>query len=246
MIVSAHHDHEGADGTQIFNGADDNASGSVAVIDIAEAYVLAAKAGQRPRRSILFAVLRIGRARAAARIVGLHRAPAPAARQDGRGPEHGHDRAQQEVPVGGGRRFNGLEVQTRRVEQQQRQHHRHLRSPGAGDRGRAGEQGRCGLDLKMTLGQQRVESAPAQRSVAVPAARRAGDLVPQRAAPRLPHGQRPARKDQLREDGKDREARAPNELGPGPAARQGHGAQQPPVALTQSSRGSSPNEGPAF
>lgn len=36
VIVSAHHDHEGADGAQVFNGADDNASGSVAVIDIAD------------------------------------------------------------------------------------------------------------------------------------------------------------------------------------------------------------------
>jgi Zn-dependent M28 family amino/carboxypeptidase len=40
IIISAHHDHEGADGTQIFNGADDNVSGTVAVIDIAEAYAL--------------------------------------------------------------------------------------------------------------------------------------------------------------------------------------------------------------
>jgi hypothetical protein len=35
VIVSAHHDHEGADGNQVFNGADDNGSGWVAVIDIA-------------------------------------------------------------------------------------------------------------------------------------------------------------------------------------------------------------------
>ena len=61
VIISAHHDHEGADGTQVFNGADDNGSGSVAAIDIAEAYVLAARAGQRPRRSILFAVFVAGR-----------------------------------------------------------------------------------------------------------------------------------------------------------------------------------------
>src|SRR5262252_474094 len=55
VIVSAHYDHNGADATQIFNGADDNGSGVVALIEIAEAYALAAKEGHRPKRSILFA-----------------------------------------------------------------------------------------------------------------------------------------------------------------------------------------------
>src|SRR5207237_5550290 len=55
IIVSAHYDHNGADGTQIFNGADDNGSGTVALIEIAEAYSLAAKDGHRPKRSVLFA-----------------------------------------------------------------------------------------------------------------------------------------------------------------------------------------------
>src|SRR6059058_4722969 len=45
VIVSAHYDHNGADATQIFNGADDNGSGTVALIEIAEAYALAAKEG---------------------------------------------------------------------------------------------------------------------------------------------------------------------------------------------------------
>ncbi len=56
IIVSAHYDHNGADGTQIFNGADDNASGTVAVLDIAEAYMAAAQQGKRPRRTVIFAV----------------------------------------------------------------------------------------------------------------------------------------------------------------------------------------------
>jgi Peptidase family M28 len=56
VIISAHYDHNGADGTQIFNGADDNASGAVAVLDIAEAYVTAAQQGRRPRRTIIFAI----------------------------------------------------------------------------------------------------------------------------------------------------------------------------------------------
>jgi peptidase M28-like protein/PA domain-containing protein len=55
VIVCAHYDHDGADGTRIFNGADDDGSGIVALIEIAEAYVQAAKAGHRPRRTVLFA-----------------------------------------------------------------------------------------------------------------------------------------------------------------------------------------------
>lgn len=55
IVVSAHFDHDGANGTQIFNGADDDGSGTVGLLEIAEAYALAAKAGQRPRRSVLFA-----------------------------------------------------------------------------------------------------------------------------------------------------------------------------------------------
>lgn len=55
VIVCAHYDHEGADGPRIFNGADDDGSGTVALIEIAEAYAAAARAGQRPRRSVLFA-----------------------------------------------------------------------------------------------------------------------------------------------------------------------------------------------
>ena len=42
VIVCAHYDHDGADGTRIFNGADDDGSGIVALIEIAEAYVQAA------------------------------------------------------------------------------------------------------------------------------------------------------------------------------------------------------------
>jgi len=55
VVVSAHFDHDGVNGTQIMNGADDDGSGTVAVLEIAEAYVAAAAQGQRPKRSILFA-----------------------------------------------------------------------------------------------------------------------------------------------------------------------------------------------
>jgi Zn-dependent M28 family amino/carboxypeptidase len=55
IILGAHLDHEGADGTRTFAGADDNGSGTVALLEIAEAYAEAARGGQRPRRSVLFA-----------------------------------------------------------------------------------------------------------------------------------------------------------------------------------------------
>ncbi len=56
VIVSSHLDHDGADRDRIFRGADDNASGTAGVLEIAEAYSLAAREGRRPRRSVLFAV----------------------------------------------------------------------------------------------------------------------------------------------------------------------------------------------
>ena len=55
IIVCAHYDHEGADGPRVFNGADDDGSGIVALIEIAEAYVQGAKEGTRPRRTVIFA-----------------------------------------------------------------------------------------------------------------------------------------------------------------------------------------------
>jgi hypothetical protein len=55
IVISAHFDHDGANGAQIMNGADDDGSGTVGLLEIAEAYAIAARAGVRPRRSILFA-----------------------------------------------------------------------------------------------------------------------------------------------------------------------------------------------
>lgn len=55
VLVGAHFDHNGADGPRTFNGADDDGSGTVGLLEIAEAYALAAQAGQRPKRSIIFA-----------------------------------------------------------------------------------------------------------------------------------------------------------------------------------------------
>lgn len=54
VVISAHLDHEGVKNGKVYNGADDDGSGSVAMLEIAEAFQLAVKAGKGPKRSILF------------------------------------------------------------------------------------------------------------------------------------------------------------------------------------------------
>ncbi len=54
IVISAHLDHEGIKDGKIYNGADDDGSGTVAVIEIAEAFAKAKKDGNGPKRSILF------------------------------------------------------------------------------------------------------------------------------------------------------------------------------------------------
>ena len=53
VIVSAHYDHLGKRGEDIFYGADDNASGTSAVIEIAEAFNEAKRLGVGPKRSVI-------------------------------------------------------------------------------------------------------------------------------------------------------------------------------------------------
>lgn len=53
VVVSAHYDHLGKRGDDIFYGADDNASGTSAVIAIASAFAEAKRQGLGPRRSVL-------------------------------------------------------------------------------------------------------------------------------------------------------------------------------------------------
>lgn len=54
VVVSAHYDHLGMRGNSIFNGADDNGSGTSTVLELAEAFAQAKKEGIGPRRSVLF------------------------------------------------------------------------------------------------------------------------------------------------------------------------------------------------
>lgn len=53
VVISAHYDHLGKRGNEIYNGADDNGSGSTALIELAQAYAQAKENGNGPRRSIL-------------------------------------------------------------------------------------------------------------------------------------------------------------------------------------------------
>jgi Zn-dependent M28 family amino/carboxypeptidase len=53
VIITAHYDHLGKTDQGIFYGADDDGSGTVSLMEIAEAFVSAKKAGFGPRRSIL-------------------------------------------------------------------------------------------------------------------------------------------------------------------------------------------------
>ncbi len=58
IVVGGHHDHIGAyagRGDTIYNGADDNASGTAGVLELARAFAARAAAGQRPPRSLVFA-----------------------------------------------------------------------------------------------------------------------------------------------------------------------------------------------
>ena len=111
VIVSAHFDHNGADGDQVFNGADDNGSGTVGLLEIAEAYVLAARDGRRPRRSVIFAAWNSEERGLLGAWAWVEHPMWPLDKtvavlnmdMIGRS---------EEVPEGGGRRFNGLKQQT--------------------------------------------------------------------------------------------------------------------------------------
>jgi Peptidase family M28 len=54
VVISAHYDHIGIVNGKINPGADDDGSGTVGVLELAEAFTKAKAAGKGPRRSILF------------------------------------------------------------------------------------------------------------------------------------------------------------------------------------------------
>jgi Zn-dependent M28 family amino/carboxypeptidase len=55
IVISSHLDHVGVnDKGEIFNGADDDGSGTVALLEVAEAFKKAADKGNGPKRSVVF------------------------------------------------------------------------------------------------------------------------------------------------------------------------------------------------
>lgn len=54
LIITAHYDHLGVQNDVVFNGADDDGSGTSALLEMAQAFSLAKRDGHGPRRSILF------------------------------------------------------------------------------------------------------------------------------------------------------------------------------------------------
>jgi len=57
VVLCAHYDHIGIKDGVVYNGADDNGSGTVALLELAEAFSIAKANGNGPRRSILFIAL---------------------------------------------------------------------------------------------------------------------------------------------------------------------------------------------
>ena len=111
VIISAHYDHIGADGPRIFNGADDDGSGVVGLIEIAEAYALTTRNGQRPRRSVLFAAWNAEEQGALGAWAYTEQPLTPLEKTVAvlNMDMIGRD---EEIPERGGSRFTGLEVQT--------------------------------------------------------------------------------------------------------------------------------------
>lgn len=54
LVISAHYDHVGTKNGEVYNGADDDGSGTVALLEIAQAFKQAKNEGNGPKRSILF------------------------------------------------------------------------------------------------------------------------------------------------------------------------------------------------
>lgn len=54
LVITAHYDHLGKRGDVIYYGANDDGSGTVTVLELAEAFVKAKAEGKGPRRSIIF------------------------------------------------------------------------------------------------------------------------------------------------------------------------------------------------
>ena len=111
VIIGAHHDHNGADSVGVFNGADDDGSGTVGVMAVAAAYAAALADGKRPRRSVVFA---IWDAEERGLLGAWHYTTRPLFPLGSTAANLNLDMIgrHEEVPAEGGGRFRGLEPQT--------------------------------------------------------------------------------------------------------------------------------------
>ena len=111
VVICAHYDHDGADGDLVWPGADDDGSGTVALIEIAEALGRAAATGRRPRRSILIAAWN-SEERGLLGAWAYTRNPLHPLEQTVAVLNMDMIGRNEEVRRGGGRRFRGLDPQT--------------------------------------------------------------------------------------------------------------------------------------
>jgi hypothetical protein len=112
IVISAHPDHNGAIGDSVFHGADDNGSGAVALLAVAEAYARAAASGKRPKRSVMFAAFNSEERGPLMGSWGYVESPAVPLAQTVAMINMDMIGRNEEVPQNGGARFRGLPVQT--------------------------------------------------------------------------------------------------------------------------------------
>lgn len=54
IVISAHYDHVGITNGEIYNGADDNGTGTTALLELARMFKIAERNGNGPKRSVIF------------------------------------------------------------------------------------------------------------------------------------------------------------------------------------------------
>ena len=140
IIISAHFDHDGAEGGVIYNGADDDGFGTVGVMEIAEGVRRSRSAGRGttalcPAGSMEF------RGKRPPWGLGVCRRPTTSPRSDLRPSQHGHDRPERGGCRRGRQPLQGPGHSIGGVQRQRHQHPRHdsqRRPPRGGARSESG------------------------------------------------------------------------------------------------------------
>lgn len=191
IIFSGHYDHDGMRDGQIFHGADDNASGTVGVIELARAF---AANPAKPKRSLLFAVF----AAEERGLLGSYYYAAHPLRplQTTRAVINFDMIGRNETPS---TQTAGL-IEIAADTSNELNLIGTINSP---DYRAVVERQNARVGLKLNY---KIEHLSAQRPVSLRAARYSGDLVVHGLSPRLSPDDRHRREDQLHEDGEDFEA----------------------------------------